>query len=196
MRIKVIEKSTGIGIATEDCFDRALQKAREKQVASHDMQFVIGEPDVELYEYARNWAGQYRWLVGYFKDKGAQDYFVEAARSRLELWQAISTSRIVDRECDIAPCLAAVIGEALAADVVQLIRMDRSADCQIYGPDIKRSWADAAHRAVGLSRRYNSRNFVLAVHEDLGAIVVAPDYKVAINPAYIVRDYFSMGRRL
>jgi hypothetical protein len=196
MRIKAVEKKSGIGIASGNCINEVLEQVLLRRVAPDNLAFVVGEADILLYQFAREWTSRYDWLTQYFMRIGSQEYFVEAAKSRLKLWKTIAESRIVEDECTVAPSLATIIGRGLADDVDKLIRMDKAADCKVFGPDIKRSWAEARPKAAAFSRRHTGRNYVLAIHEDLGAIVVAPDYKIPDSPGFKIKNYFQAGRTL
>lgn len=196
MRIKAIEKSSGVCIATASSFKGLLEQAASRRVTQSNMLFVVGDTDIQVYDYAREWVGRYTWLTQLFIELGSQEYLVEAAKSRLELWKIITDSRVVEHECDVAPSLSFIIGNSLAEGVDKLIRMDKASDCKVFGPDVKRSWADARIKAIGFSRRYESRNYVLAVHEELGAVVVAPDYMIESTPGFKIKSYFQAGRSL
>ena len=196
MKIKAIEKTSKMTVAAANSIEELIEQAVSRKVSPDNLLFVVGDVDIMSYEFAREWSGRYKWLTLYFEKMGSQEYFVAAAKCRRELWITIVRSRVVEHESVIAPPLANVIGVSLADDVEQLIRMSNSSDCKVFGPDIKRSWADARIIAIALSRRHESRNYVLAVHEDLGAIVVAPDYKIDSNPGYKIKSYFQAGRAI
>lgn len=196
MKIKVIEKSARDEIATESSLEKALQTARRKRLLPDNVLFVVGEPDVQIHDFSASWASLYRWLANYLIRQSAEEYFIEAAKSRLIIWDAIARSREVRHEDIVAPHLADSVGVTMAGDIQLLLRLHRGNDSVVCGPDTKSKWAEAVEKGNGLVKRFRNNNYVLAVHEVLGAIVVAPDVFFQERPGFKIKRYMRNHRTI
>ena len=197
MKIKIIEKSTRIEIATENSVNKALTMARRRRVSPGNLLFVVGDPDVQLHDFSSSWASMYRWLANYLiRQSSVQEYFIEAARTRFLQWDLISRSREVTHEDASAPLLSVSIGESLAADVELLVRLNRAADSKVFGPDTKKTWSETVQRGVALSRQFPYNSYVLAIHEKLGALIVAPEQFLQGRPDFKIKKHFNVSKGL
>lgn len=191
MKVKALEKTTRTWVTTKADFEQVYLFADKRGLLPKELLLVIGEPNVQLHNFSKQWADTYAGLLRFLWNQHAQEYVIEAARARHAIWDKITCSLEVDDEFDVAPPLAATVGVILARDVELALIIDRMIDGAIFGPDTRRSWM-AAYRYAGIRSKSFRKRYVLAIHEALGLICVAPEeYFAERHTGFIVKKVFE-----
>ena len=156
------------------------------------MQFVVGEPDIQMYDFASYWALEFRKLSDYYRRDWGTDDSAEEKLLIHKRWAAIAKTRLVSHEDCSAQNLSHFTGELIAAELELLLRINRKNDAALFGPVAgKVHWLQVYRSAAILAKvdKYG-RTFVVAHHEKLGLLVACPAEYLTDHLGFIIAKEF------
>ncbi len=192
MITKVVERSSGKVLATEKTCRLAFAKAIRRGATPDDLEYVFGEPDIQLHTFACRWAHAFLGLANWYRQKWGKEDIADEKLSFSRRWEAIAKSRQVLNDGCCALPLAELVGETLNLEIEALMRMGQKNDADTFGPDTSEFWKLAYQRAGILAKsNRKKRTFVVAQHRFLGLIVAAPADDISGFPGFVVKKKFS-----
>lgn len=174
MNVIVVEKSTGTVMSSSKPATKAIVEARKRKCALDDMAFVTGDVDIRIYESAITIVGEIKYLPRFLFEHGKGSDAVNAAKHRLDLWQQVVDSRVVDHPEKYSPSLADIFGHQLADEIMFAIDAIYHPDCEVYIPATWKNMEEAKKDGIDKAARTRRHLIMLVKHERLGVLIVGP----------------------
>jgi hypothetical protein len=159
------------------------------------MAFVVGDADIRIYKTAKNIVGLINYLPRFLFEHGKGLDAVNTAKNRLDLWQQVVASRVVDHPEQYSSSLSDIFGRQLAEEIMVTINAVEHPNCAVYAPATVKNQEEAKREGQDRASGTRRHLFMLVGHSQLGVWIVGPSTMFTCYQGFKIERIFVREKR-